>query len=133
MCCPCVQLLVRYLPLGGPLSSSNLLCPNIVGQLLGREGSSGVLGPSLCRMPGCGKKAELTITASSEGEWWDNGEFPTNRKEDGEWQSNPSTTYQIFMFYFIFIAAKQKQNSTILRRYQGLLYSETVSNHHDVS
>ena len=59
-------------------------------------------------MPGCGKKAELTLTASLEGEWWENGEFPANRKEDGKWQSNHSTMYQIFTFYFIFIAAKQK-------------------------
>lgn len=103
MLCPQAQLPVRHLPLEVPLSSSNLLDPNTVSQLLGREGSDGVLAPSLSWMLGSGEKAEVTLAASLETKWWETRESPKKRKEG--WQFNHSTMYQIFTFYFIFIAA----------------------------
>lgn len=84
MCCPHVQLPAGHLPLEVPLSNSNLSDPNIVGQLLGRVGSDGVLPPSLSWMLGCGEKAELTPAASLEKEWWETTESPTKRK--GGWE-----------------------------------------------
>ena len=57
-------------------------------------------------MLGCGEKAELTLAASLKKEWWETIENPPQReKEDGKWQFNHSTMYQISTFYFIFIAA----------------------------
>lgn len=84
MRCPHAQLPVRHLRLEVPLSSSNLLGPSTVSQLLGREGSDGVLAPSLSWMLGSGEKAELTHAASLEREWWETRESPTKRK--GGWK-----------------------------------------------
>lgn len=57
-----VQLSAGHLLLEVPLSSSNQLGPNTVGQLLGRAGSDGVLAPSLSWILGCREKAELTCS-----------------------------------------------------------------------
>ena len=86
MLCPQAQLPVRHLPLEVPLSSSNLLDPNTVSQLLGREGSDGVLAPSLSWMLGSGEKAEVTLAASLETKWWE-----TREKKGGNLTTPPCT------------------------------------------